>query len=168
THVASYSSTMHGPGCPELFADAARAKSPRSMIGVSRQPRSGPKYTRRDPPARPGPKRSTRSLSGTRGRSGMPWPTTRRLTISTGSSVPVRPRVPAPTRLVRPRQRADVDRTSGDGHGQLERLALVAAIGRPPDLHGRAGETFRRELSARLSFHSGEDLPERRRLDTAS
>src|SRR5262245_34619598 len=90
THVASYSSTMHGPGRPELFAGAARAKSPRSMIGVSRQPRSGPKYTRRDPPARPGPKRSTRSLSGTRGRSGMPGPTTRRLTISTGSSGPAR------------------------------------------------------------------------------
>ncbi len=83
THVASYSSTIAGPS-------RGAARSGRSMIGVSRQPRSGPKYTRRVPPARPGPLRSTRNASGTRGRSGIPRPTTRRLTISTGSSSPAR------------------------------------------------------------------------------
>ena len=62
TQVASYSSTMHGPS-------RGVVRSGRSMIGVW-QPRSGPKYTRRSPPARPGPGRSTRKASGTRGRSG--------------------------------------------------------------------------------------------------
>src|SRR5262249_53032994 len=86
TQVASYSSTIHGPS----LSVARLARSGRSMIGVSRHPSSGPKYTRRAPPARPGPERSTRSASGTRGRSGMPRPTTRKLTISTGSSGPAR------------------------------------------------------------------------------
>src|SRR5262249_10613406 len=78
TQVASYSSTMQGPTRGVL-------KSGRSRIGVSRQPNVVPKYTRRVG-GFPPPGRSMRIDSGTRGRSERPWATTRRLTISTGSS----------------------------------------------------------------------------------
>ena len=79
----------------------------------------------------------------------------------------VRPLVLAAERFVQPGQRAGFDRAAGHGHGQLERLAFVAAIRRAPDPHGGAGESLGRELSARLGLHPREHVGERRRLDAA-
>src|SRR5207245_2372303 len=81
--VASSSSTIAGPS-------TTSARSARRRIGVRRHPCSGPKYTSRrgDSPAGAGWWRSTTTRSGTRGRSGIPWATRRRLTSCTGSSGP--------------------------------------------------------------------------------
>src|SRR5687767_6693565 len=52
----------------------------------------------------------------------------------------VRPLVLAPERLLDSRHRLGVDGAARDRHGQLERLALVAAVGRPANADRVRGE----------------------------
>src|SRR5882724_13343074 len=82
-------------------------------------------------------------------------------------AVAVRPLVLAPERLVDLRDGPGVGCAAGDGHGQLERLALVTAVRQPANAARLAGEAFRRELGQRLRLHPPEGLGELGRRDVA-
>src|SRR5262249_46609821 len=58
-----------------------------------------------------------------------------------------------------------VERPARHGHGELERLPLVAAVGRATDADRVGGKALGHELSAGLALHPAEDLAERLRLD---
>src|SRR5262249_58457341 len=50
-----------------------------------------------------------------------------------------------------------IELSQAERHGQFERLALVAEIGRPPESGRGAREPFGRELGQRLGFHLRHD-----------
>src|SRR5687767_13045462 len=70
----------------------------------------------------------------------------------------VRPFVLAPERLLDSRHRLGVDGATRDRHGELERLTLVAAVGRPAKADRVRGEAVRRQLGERLRLHAPEGL----------